>query len=208
MTRARRNAGFSLLEVLGAIAILGIWFAIISEIAMLGLRNEGRSHRAMLASLVADEVLAEMEIGMLTGQFPEISTDEEQRDGYTVVTNVEPYDLQLPEPTNTPLNRRSGEGSAATGGKPGSPFKRLGGSSPNADSPLLRVKIEVVWFEGNGEDSVTRETFVVDLSQAQQALSELASQAKANGVAGGGSSSGADGGSDGDQGGGLADDLQ
>ena len=191
MTRAR-SAGFSLLEVLGAIAILGIWFAIISEIAMLGLRNEGRSHRAMLASLVADQVLVEMEIGMLSGEFPEVATDEQQRDGYTVLTIVEPYDLQLPEPVNA--KSKPGGGPAARGGQPGSPFKRLGGGSPGAESPLLRVTIEVIWFEGNSEDSVSRETFAVDLSQAQQALTELAARSGETGAAGGGPDSGADGG--------------
>jgi prepilin-type N-terminal cleavage/methylation domain-containing protein len=173
----RREAGFSLLEVLGAIAILGIWFAIISEIAMLGLRNEGRSHRAMLASLVADEVLAEMEIAMLSGQWPEVSSDEQERDGYTIRTNVQPYELELPEPETTRSSRRRD-------GKGGGPFQRLGGNSANAESPLLSVKIEVLWFEGNGEDSVTRETFAVDLSQAAQALAGLAAL---NGESDGGS---------------------
>ena len=186
----KRDAGFSLLEVLGAIAILGIWFAIISEIAMLGLRNEGRSHRAMLASLVADEVLAEMEIAMLTGQWPEISTDEQERDGYTVRTDVQPYDLQLPPP-------ETGRRADAAANQGGSPFTHLGGSSANADSPLLSVKIEVVWFEGSGEDSVTRETFAVDPSQAAQALAALGAQQQ-----GGTNSGGADGGSESD----LADD--
>ena len=84
------NAGFSLLEVLGAVAILGIWFTVLSELAMLGLRNEGRSHRAVKAALVADDVLAKLEIDIARGEWPEIGTVEDELDDYTIRIDVAP----------------------------------------------------------------------------------------------------------------------
>ncbi len=111
--RRARNAGFSLLEVLGAIAILGIWFAIIAEIAMVGLRNEGRSQRALLASLVADDLLSDIEIDMLRGKWPEIASEESQRDDYIIRIEVEPYDLDLPAAAGA----QPGSGAQSSGGK-------------------------------------------------------------------------------------------
>lgn len=166
----RAEAGFSLLEVLGAIAILGIWFAIIAEIAMVGLRNEGRSQRALRASLVADEVLSEIEIEMQRGTLPEIdSTEEENEDGYLIRIDVEPYELVLPEPT-------SAQRSAVRGERPARTFQLLAGPDPDARSPLLSIRIEVAWQEGNSEASVTRYTFAVDSSQAEAALGALGQQ--------------------------------
>ena len=160
MARASR-AGFSLLEVLGAVAILGIWFTMISEISMIGLRNEGRSHRALMASLVIDEVLHGIELRMLKGQWPKIESSEQERDDYTIRIEVEPYELELPESEGSPRN--SGDRL----------FEHLAGPNPEAPSPLLSVRIEVAWQEGNYEDSVTRYTFSADLSKAKKALAGL-----------------------------------
>ena len=168
-TRARDRtvrAGFSLLEVLGAIAILGIWFAVIAELAMVGLRAEGRSHRMLLASLVADDVLSEIEIEMMSGRSPEVSSEEEERDGYTIRIDVEPYELELPAPEATP-------GDATGVGPATGPFEHLRGSQPDAQSPILSIRIQVAWPEGHDEGSVTRYTFGTDLAAAAASLSAL-----------------------------------
>jgi prepilin-type N-terminal cleavage/methylation domain-containing protein len=170
-TRARDragSAGFSLLEVLGAIAILGIWFAVIAELAMVGLRAEGRSHRMLMASLVADDVLSEIEIEMMSGRSPEVSSEEEERDGYTIRIDIEPYELELPAPeakpgAPTPVDPATG------------PFKYLRGSQPDAQSPILSIRIQVAWPEGHDEGSVTRYTFGTDLTAAGGSLGALQS---------------------------------
>ena len=106
--RRSSNAGFSLLEVLGAVAILGIWFTMISQISMIGLRNEGRSYRALMASLVVDEVLHEIELDMLRGNWPQVDSSEEETDDYIIRIDVEPYEeLVLPESETSP--REPGE---------------------------------------------------------------------------------------------------
>ena len=61
--RTGRNSrlGFTLLEVLGAVAVLGIWYFVLATIATDGLLKEGQSLRKLRAGLIADRMLAELE---------------------------------------------------------------------------------------------------------------------------------------------------
>ena len=59
VTNARRlepaRGGFTLIEVLAAVALLGILYAVLARVAIEGLRAEGDSERRLEASLLADE---------------------------------------------------------------------------------------------------------------------------------------------------------
>jgi len=57
---ARRGRGFTLLEVLAAVAILAVWFILIAGTAMQGLRAEGISRRRLEAAMIADQAMAEL----------------------------------------------------------------------------------------------------------------------------------------------------
>ncbi|MFB3118027.1 MAG: prepilin-type N-terminal cleavage/methylation domain-containing protein, partial [Myxococcota bacterium] len=48
------NGGFTLIEVLGAVAILAILYTTLATVAIRGLRSEGESRRMLEASLLAD----------------------------------------------------------------------------------------------------------------------------------------------------------
>src|SRR5262247_3649626 len=82
------QAGLTLLEVLGAVALLAILYTVLAKNAIEGLRSEGESRRRLEASLLADERLAEIELKLASGASPPTGHDEEEREGFRVVTEV------------------------------------------------------------------------------------------------------------------------
>ena len=84
------DGGFTLIEVLGAVAILAILYTTLSTVAIRGLRSEGESRRMLEASLLADWELSEFELELQTGAAPEIGVtqseelDGEEQDDFTV----------------------------------------------------------------------------------------------------------------------------
>ena len=73
MTRAetqrqkRTHTGFTMVEVVAAVAILGIWFTLLVTLVSDGVASETTSHIRLEASLLADEVLADAEATLLSG---------------------------------------------------------------------------------------------------------------------------------------------
>jgi prepilin-type N-terminal cleavage/methylation domain-containing protein len=74
-TCVRHRRGFSLIEVLGAVAILGIWYVILASLAMQGMRLTGESQRRLRASLIADRILADFELMAAQGEALEASSE-------------------------------------------------------------------------------------------------------------------------------------
>jgi len=70
------TAGLTLIEVMGAVAIIGIVFLFLSTSAFNGIASEGRAQRLLEASLVADEVLADAETQAVLGLPIELDTSE------------------------------------------------------------------------------------------------------------------------------------
>ncbi len=62
MKVSRSTPAFTLLEVLAAVAILGIVYVVLADVAMQGLFAEGRAKRRLEASLKADLHLSELEV--------------------------------------------------------------------------------------------------------------------------------------------------
>jgi len=153
--KAGRRRGFTLLEVLAAVAILGIWYMVAATIAMQGLRAEGQSQRQIRASLIADEVLADLESDFALASPPPAQDDETERDEFTIRVEIKPYELTLP-------------GSAQTKNAPTPALEKLAGSGGH--SVLSQVRVEVRWADGVDEQSVIRETFGLDLGPAAAAL--------------------------------------
>jgi prepilin-type N-terminal cleavage/methylation domain-containing protein len=147
-----RSRGFTLLEVMAAVAILGIVFSVLAETAIQGLRAEGRSARRMEASLLADQRLIDLEIELDAGTPPEEGRQESEEDDYFVVVEVRPF--QLPQPPNP---------EAAV--------------NPAGDEPiseglqsLREIRITVSWLEGQSEMSVSRTTYGYDAEAFASAL--------------------------------------
>ena len=64
MWSERRDGGFTLLEVMAAVAILAIAYISLGSGGMQGLQHEGEARRKLQASLLADSVLSEIEAGI------------------------------------------------------------------------------------------------------------------------------------------------
>jgi prepilin-type N-terminal cleavage/methylation domain-containing protein len=158
MRRAER--GFTLFEVLAAVAILGLLYTTLVGWAVDGLVAEGTSRRRLEASLVADRQLAEIELELEAGVVPPVGEERLELDDYEVQISVEPFELTLPEPD------------AAT---PPSPV--LAGVTTDRTTPLRVIRIRVGWLEAGMEYEVVRTSFALDptnldpgaLAQALQA---------------------------------------
>ncbi|MBW2272647.1 MAG: prepilin-type N-terminal cleavage/methylation domain-containing protein [Deltaproteobacteria bacterium] len=142
-TARDRSTAFTLLEVLAAVAILGIWYTVIATGALRGLRSEGENLRQIRASLVADEQLAQIESALIMADPLEL-TDEE----------IEEEDLII----RIAISEFVAEGEESVGGLAG-----LIAAEQEAGLQFLRtIRVEVAWQEGVEEHSVVRETFAFD----------------------------------------------
>jgi prepilin-type N-terminal cleavage/methylation domain-containing protein len=182
------KAGFTLLEVLAAVAILGIAYIALGSSGIQGLQHEGEARRRFQASLLADKVLSEIESAVEAGGAPELGTDESEEDGFTVETEVTAFSLSIPD--------EAGEG----GKRLGNARSRLGGSGAQAPqaaipgpsllggergagavSPLRKIDVRVSWSEGFADRTVSRTTFALDREAAGATLDAIAQSQAARG---------------------------
>ena len=155
------DSGFTLFEVLGAVAILAILYTTLSTVAIRGLRSEGESRRMMEASLLADWELSGFEIDFLDkGEAPLIGiTENEEQDGFTVTWEVTPLQTKI---FKTALDKEQERYLANLDTQPppvlAGQTVAIDGEAP----PFLQVVLRVSWFEAGNERSVTRTIFAVD----------------------------------------------
>jgi prepilin-type N-terminal cleavage/methylation domain-containing protein len=147
----RPAGGFTLLEVLAAVLVLGLLYTMLANVAIDGLRSEGESKRRLGASLVADRVLADIESQLDSGAVPPLGSSEEQEDPYQIDVSVTP--LELPFDLVPP------------NAEPGTKFEPLvlGGDTPQ-DNRLRSIEVRVTWDELDRELSVVRTTYAFDAS--------------------------------------------
>lgn len=158
------DGGFTLFEVLGAVAILAILYTTLSTIAIRGLRSEGESRRMLEASLIADWVVSDFELDLETGRAPELGvTEAEEVDDFTVIWEVTPLETVIFESASEQEQNAESSNSAGLippvpGGQPG---------ATGADAPaFLRLVLTVSWFEAGNERWVKRTIFAVDEDSA------------------------------------------
>jgi len=164
------NRGFTLFEVLGAVAILAIVYTTLSTVAIQWLRSEGESRRLLEASLLADWELSEFELELETGAAPEIGiTETEVEDGFTVTWEVTPLQVVIFE--NATTNDRDANASNLAGQSALVPAGPIG-TTDRGDVPFLQVVLKVSWFEAGNERSTTRTIFAVDEDAAAKVAAE------------------------------------
>lgn len=168
---AAARAGFTLLEVLVAVGVLGLLYTVLAGIAMQGLRAEGESGRELRASLLADRALAEVELGGDLRVAPPVEREEEE---FVVAVEVAPFELALPPST---LREQGERGREPTG----SLIQRGRGSQTSA---LRRIDVRVSWNEGVFEREVLRTSFALDPEAAAPLLESLAASQEAREQAG------------------------
>lgn len=144
----------TLLEVLAAVALLGIVFTALSRSATLGVLSEGDSRRRLEASLLADTKLAQLELAVGAGAVPELGVVEDEQDGFTLITETLPWTLppRLAEERELRI---------------GAPSEVFGNPLQGQDGLVREIRIEVAWDDGVQERSVTRTTYAVDFAAAE-----------------------------------------
>jgi prepilin-type N-terminal cleavage/methylation domain-containing protein len=158
-----RNPGFTLIEVLGAIAILGIWYVMLATLAMQGMQTVGESQRRLQASLLADEVLAEFELQTAQGQSIEVGSEERDEEPFSLEIEVidisddpggeaDSYDTLDDEDMGLLEFFASEEDS---------PFAEIRGGNWLLEY-LREIRITVTWQEGAGERTIVRNSYLWD----------------------------------------------
>jgi hypothetical protein len=177
--RAKR-AAFTLLEVLGAVVVVGLVFVALARASIQALRAEGDAARRLEASLLADRLLGEIEQQSWLGTAPEVGTQESEEAGFSVVVDVQPYTLldaipprettrQIQRDTNAEDGRRTVVQGATL----------IGEQRRGSDPPLRSVTVSVRWVDGVQEREVRRSTFALDLTSVQADLEALGGQPEA-----------------------------
>lgn len=157
MRRAER--GLTLLEVMAAVAILGLVYTVLARTGTQGIMSEARSRELLEASLIADETLADLGARMLAGAVPALGTTEQEVGEYRVEIETVPW--QPPEaiaeliPTASP--------------------QVVGDGSPRNLGLVRQFTVRVSWFDGIGERSVKRVSYMIDMLSLRQLTGEDAS---------------------------------
>ena len=148
--------GFTLLEVMAAVALLAILYTVLARVAIEGLRGEGESKRRLEASLLADARIAES-FTAFSGGFvmPELGHQETTEGDFTLA-----LDVALFQP---PVEWGFDE-------TPGRPPPLLFASSPGVPGvqALRTVQLEVSWLEGAEKRQVSRTIYLIDFNRISQ----------------------------------------
>lgn len=153
----RSDAGFTLLEVMAAVAFVAIVFTTLARVANQGLQSEGISKRRLEASLLADEVLSDIEAQVSSGTAPEIGREESEEGIFDVVIDVTTFDLESVI-------------AASAEAPDGDPSFDRSAEDATTESPVRLIEITVTWNEGENEFRVIRTTFGFDLAATYQTL--------------------------------------
>jgi prepilin-type N-terminal cleavage/methylation domain-containing protein len=165
---AKAGAGFTLLEVLAAVMILGLWYMVIAAMAMDGLQAEGRSMRLLGAAQLADRTLAEVEASAMANAVPEVAEPMilEDEGAYTVVLHVTDFGsaiaLDIDSDSDTYELAQGDAAEPDVGQLGGLIAERL----PGLPSLIRKVVVRVRWNEGRGRREIRRTTHLFDQTTA------------------------------------------
>lgn len=175
---AFRHDGFTLLEVLAAVAVLGLVYTLLGTAATEGLRAEGDARRRLEASLLADRLVTEIEAQVAMGQAPEIGVTENEEGDFLVSIEVKPLDLAIGE---TKASKRASERLARAVGA-AKPTEEVGSllvpSGPTKQALLRRADVTVTWADGTTDRSVRRATYALDTVAAAPLIEQLVAAAE------------------------------
>jgi prepilin-type N-terminal cleavage/methylation domain-containing protein len=161
-----RRVGFTLLEVMAAVAVLGLVYVVVARGAMQGLQTEGDAGRRLRASLLADRVLNDLEVELAAGEAPRVGETETSEEDFTVTVEVRPFDVA--GLLQAGLQEDEAPAAATTG------FQLLQPSVRAGVPILLTIAVRVAWIEGVSEREVTRSSFAFDAEAAAPLLAGVA----------------------------------
>ena len=168
----REELGLTLLEVLAAAMIFSMVMTVLIGTSSTAVHNVGVSTRRLEANLIADELLADLEIQMKQGIAPEVVENESTRDQYAILV------------IRTDLAQDSETAAAPSDGTAGAVASMLGTDLPEVAKHLKQYDIEVSWIEQNGPQTVSRTTFAFDWETAAIELGDLFARTNRSGGGG------------------------
>lgn len=183
--RARREDGLTLLEVLAATMIFALVMTVLVGTSSTAVHRSGLSARRLEAGLVADAVVADLEIGMRKRTAPVLersewkTEDEAGEEEYSIRVLDRPIKEALAAPATSVADEVAAEAGASAPDQPatkigsGSIGTLLAGDLPEVAKHLHQYDVEVAWVGVDGPESVTRTTFAFDWQAAQAEFGEL-----------------------------------
>lgn len=156
-SRAAKN-GFTLVEVMAAVLVLGLLYTVLASAAMRGLRSEGIDRRRADAEMIADRELTEIETALASGAPLEDGLLEREQEPYKVTSDVEPFDVLslLPTPLHAEIVRDTDPKAASML------------HDERGQSRVRRISVVVEWNEAGEPDHVERTTFAFDTSVLEE----------------------------------------
>ena len=156
-SKSRSRTAFTLIEVMAAVLILGLFVAVLSEMLVRARRFEGDTRQLAEAAAVADREIARIEETLLRGAAPALGKLESGDPPWRVTSVVSAFDAALlgggalgPEANAT---RGADGGDAARGSWLASP-------QAQQNPPLLEIEVRVSW-EGAPADLETGEPLAI-----------------------------------------------
>ena len=174
--RMRGERGLTLLEVLAATMIFALVMTVLVGTSSTAVHRSGLAARRLEANLLADAVVADLEIQMRKKIAPVVeqtqwTTEDEE---YVVHVQNRSIEAALAAPAETLADDAAG---TATPVRPGPGSTQIGAGSgigtllagelPEVAKHLRQYDIEIVWIGADGPESVTRTTFAFDWQAAQ-----------------------------------------
>jgi len=153
---APQAGGFTLIEVMAAVAVMAMAFIVLAQANIQGIMAEGSARQRLTAARLADRTMQELEIQLISGSLLlEVGIEQVEEPPFIIETEIAIFELDLPEVPNA-----LGETSEDETG-PDSAIQALETLSEREDI-LHWIQVRVIWGEGVFERAATRTTFGYD----------------------------------------------
>lgn len=197
MVRARAEGGFTLLEVMVALAILALALTVISQAQQSAMRQVLRAKKMTVASMLARGKMVEMEDQLFEEGFSDFE-DEETGDfgdegfkNYTFRLKVDKIEIPTSVDGNSLGDMMSGfagggSGSASAASGAGNTASKIGGKMLGRqfemfrnvlEQAIRRVSLEVAWKEGRRRRTISVVTYFTDPRKVAGASGTITPQA-------------------------------
>jgi prepilin-type N-terminal cleavage/methylation domain-containing protein len=153
MRRSSERA-FTLIEVMAAVFMLGLFVAAISQLLTQARRNEGHARLQAEATALADRAIAEIEEGIARGAAPPLGERETGDGDWIVTTAVTPFDAT----TLAPVGATDPRSTRTTNEAPAGSW--LASPAAEANPPLLEIAVRVSWKDAP-VDADTQQRFAI-----------------------------------------------
>ncbi len=180
MTRGRRQQrGLTLLEVLAATMIFALVMTVLVGTSSTAVHRSGVAARRLEANLLADAIVADLEIQMRGQIAPVVERTEWTTEDENYVVRVQNRSIQeaLAAPAQTVADEVAAANAAASPAPTGPGATQIGGGAgigtllagelPEVAKHLRQYDVEVVWIGPDGPESLTRTTFAFDWQAAK-----------------------------------------